>query len=242
MSEMLLWRIFIIATTAVIVWHVYENRTVHSKLEALEDPTLLQWLMQFAWLRSIQVIAIMVCSGLVIISYQKELDTRELELLTAVDTHKKSLEQMEVSQQKLVADLIKTQATEMAKLTSSLKAAPVEITPIEDIYSPEKTATDSQSALDAIKKRYEDILVIHAFLKKCGKIQPDDYSIIIRAITQELAAIKAPPPLQNDILSAADGAYKELYSNSSCNSDGVNTLVTQYANYLQVLVKNFPAL
>ncbi len=110
---------------------------------------------------------------------------------------------------------------------------------IEALYNPEKSQTDSQSAMDDIKKRYEDILVIHYFLKKCNKIQPADFPTITNALTQEMAAVNAPARLQNDILSSSQSSYNEIYANSPCTGNGIGNLTTQYDNYITVLNTNF---
>lgn len=112
---------------------------------------------------------------------------------------------------------------------------------VEDLYNPEKERHDSQSAMDDIKKRYEDILVTYFFLKKCGKSTPEDYRVIMSALAQEMASVNAPGRMQYDILTAAQGSYKEMYAGSSCGGQGFDTLYTQYANYIKVLSANFPA-
>src|SRR5581483_6077621 len=83
---------------------------------------------------------------------------------------------------------------------------------VDAIYNPEKDHDDAQSAMDNLKKRYEDILVTHFFLSKCGKTSPGDYQIITSALRQEMAAVNAPQHLQNDIVSSAQGSYQEIYS------------------------------
>ena len=110
---------------------------------------------------------------------------------------------------------------------------------IEALYNPEKNQSDPQSTMDDIKKRYEDILVIHLFLKKCKKIQPDDFNIISYAMSQEMAGVQAPEKLHADIMSAAQGAYNEIYAKSSCDSGGVIELNKQYNNYIKTLEENF---
>jgi len=120
------------------------------------------------------------------------------------------------------------------------KSAPSTAQTVDDLYNPEKNATDPQSNMDDIKKRYEDVLVIYMFLKKCNRVNTADYNIIISALGQEIAAVNAPGHLQTDILSAAKGSYQEMYSQSSCREKGVNTLFAQYNDYIKALSNNFP--
>ena len=46
--------------------------------------------------------------------------------------------------------------------------------------------------------------------------------------------------LQIDIMSAAEGSYKEIYSQSQCGGQGMDALYAQYTDYLNVLSANFP--
>jgi hypothetical protein len=109
---------------------------------------------------------------------------------------------------------------------------------IEDIYNPEKVSGDNQSAMDDIKKRYEDILVIHMFLKKCARVGAGDYAIITSALAQEMASVNAPGRMQYDILTAAQGSYKEIYAQSPCRGQQVDMLDTQYKDYVKKLAAN----
>lgn len=111
---------------------------------------------------------------------------------------------------------------------------------LDDIYNPEKKAGDPQSNMDDIKKRYEDIMVIYMFLKKCGRTKDGDYNIITSALAQEMAAVNAPGRMQYDVLTAAQGSYKELYAKSSCSSSGIDSLNAQYTDYIGVLSRSFP--
>jgi len=125
-------------------------------------------------------------------------------------------------------------AAQPAKQVANATAAQT----VDDVYNPEKKASDAQSSMDDIKKRYEDILVIYMFLKKCNKAKDGDYNIILSSLGQEMASVNAPGRLQYDILTSAQGSYKELYSKSACNGSGITPLVGQYNEYIKVLSKN----
>jgi hypothetical protein len=113
------------------------------------------------------------------------------------------------------------------------------INPMESLYNPESSANNSQAIMDGLKKRYEEILVTYFFLKKCNKISPNDFHIIISALSQEMASINAPGRLQHDIVTAAQGSYKEMYSQTACNSQTVDGLYTQYSAFITSLSNNF---
>ena len=106
---------------------------------------------------------------------------------------------------------------------------------VDDVYNPEKKGTGNESVMDGIKKRYENILVTYMFLKQCNKAGANDYPIITSALAQEMASVNAPGRMQADIVTAAQGSYKEMYSRSRCDDPGITTLVTQYTAYVKAL-------
>jgi hypothetical protein len=111
---------------------------------------------------------------------------------------------------------------------------------VSDVYNPDAANPDVQAAMDDMKKRYEDILVIYMFMKKCGMVNPADYNVITNALGQEMAAVNAPGRLQSDVLSSARGSFQEIYSKSPCDGEGIAPLTEQYNNYIQILSENFP--
>lgn len=114
---------------------------------------------------------------------------------------------------------------------------------VTELYNSEDNSPNSNITfnLDKMKRRYEDILVIYFFLKRCGKADSTDYHIITSALSQEIASLNAPGRMQNDILTAAQGSYKEVYSNTRCDTEEMQKLYEQYITYIDVLSKNFIA-
>ncbi len=112
---------------------------------------------------------------------------------------------------------------------------------LRDIYNPEESAGDKQSGMDAIKKRYEGLLVNYLFLKKCGLIDSQDYHTIISTLAREMASINAPGRMENDILTSAQGSYNEMYSKSSCTGPEIKQLQSQYSDYIRTISGNIPA-
>lgn len=106
---------------------------------------------------------------------------------------------------------------------------------LEDVYNPEKRGSDTTARLDEMKKRYEDVLVLYFFLQKCGRTTPAEYHTITAALAQEMASVNAPGRLQYDILTAAQGSYREMYSKSQCEGPSVNGLYTQYQDYVRTV-------
>ena len=111
--------------------------------------------------------------------------------------------------------------------------------PVENLYNPEQSTYSNQSSMDALKKRYEEILVTYFFLKKCNRNDALDFHIITSALSQEMASVNAPGRLQHDIVTAAQGSYREMYYNTPCDSQIVEALSKQYKAYIASLSVNF---
>lgn len=305
-------------------WHMRENAQMERNLREKIDSDTAQSIMRFAWSRTFQLLGALVCTILLVISYDREISNTR----TNMDTLSSAVEQIaqiehnRAQDQKAVLEKLTSMATppqtppqvvfvpqpatvippigtpnnqanpvytqQVSQQTQqsinanalsqlSPAAAPSTIaTPqqtenqspttetepsqnedrqdtadklmasnnsvnaaINALYSPEKGRSDQQSGMDDIKRRYEDILVIHLFLKKCGKVKPTDYSTITSALGQEMAAIDAPSRLQLDVVSSAQGSYNEIYSKSPCDGKGIADLNKQYNNYIQILSQNF---
>lgn len=111
---------------------------------------------------------------------------------------------------------------------------------LEDVYNPEAEPGDKQSVLDAIKKRYEGLLVNYLFLKKCKLIDAQDYHAIISTLSREMASVNAPGRLEDDILTAAKGSYNEMYANSACTGPETEKLHRQYDEYIKTISSHIP--
>lgn len=103
---------------------------------------------------------------------------------------------------------------------------------IKELFqSPQDTST-KDSAIDATKTRYEELLVTYLFLKKCGIAKPSDYQKINTSMQNALVSLKAPSRLKYDILTAAKGSYDELYARTSCDSMNLEPTVKRYQEYM----------
>lgn len=110
---------------------------------------------------------------------------------------------------------------------------------LEKIYEPETNSPDYQAKSDVLKKRYEELLVSYFVLKKCGLTGAADYHIILSALSHEMASINAPGRLQYDIITAAKGAYNELYANNECDERIRGTLHEEFRGYITALSDQF---
>ncbi len=108
---------------------------------------------------------------------------------------------------------------------------------MEDVLEPR--GEENSAKLDALKKRYEDMLVVYFMLRKCGKNKASDYHIIISALAQEMASINAPGRLQYDLMTSAEGSYQELYATFSCETSRVDPLAAQYNDFINSVAERF---
>jgi hypothetical protein len=217
---------FIAAIMAVclIAYQIYDNRS----LRRIDSTFSLK---RFAWVRTSQLIALMVLV-LSLSTYQ------ELQLSKA----RFDLERLESSQLQVDEILAAiNQPADAAPPPASVeaKALPERAKdPITEIYAVDSSKQDKQSKLDTIKNRYEEILVTHFFLRKCHIAPADDYHVIMSALAVEMASANAQGRLQYDILTAAKGSFREMYSKSSCDEQSTGTLRESYASYISSISKN----
>lgn len=82
-----------------------------------------------------------------------------------------------------------------------------------------------EAYIDWLKQHYESWLVTYYFLDKCKATLADDYKLIHESLQKELAGAHADGAVETNILTAASGSYKEMYSGVSC--DGANLAATK---------------
>lgn len=109
--------------------------------------------------------------------------------------------------------------------------------PVEEAFEPQEP--EAMSRMDAMKKRYEEILVTYFVLQKCGRVKPTDYHVIISALAQEMASLNAPGRLQYDILTSAQGSYRELYAGNPCKDNVIVPLEQQYKVFIDAITTQF---
>jgi hypothetical protein len=249
-KHLILWAVLFILFLACAWWHIRENKQLSREWQKKLEPDHAHWMAHFAWSRTVQLLFAIACSILVIIIYDWQLgDTR-----TALASAQANEALLNKELQKQAADATQQIATLTQQLTvaQTTAQAPAPIATaidddtnrkptLDDIYNPERSSSDAQSSMDAIKKRYEDILVTYFFLKKCNRVNDAEYNTITSALAQDMASVNAPGRMQYDILTAAKGSYNEIYAKSSCNDKSMATLYSQYLAFIRTLKTNFPA-
>jgi hypothetical protein len=248
-QNIFMWLLLVIFAVLCTYWHFRENKELASQWHKNLGEEPAQWLIRFAWSRTVQLLSTLICCVLVIIVYDWQLSEARHAIYTS-----RAKEVAEAKQRELEKTMIKPEQPQnipasSTPLQTTGNSLPTQLPmpqinsagadTLDEIYNPESQSDNKQSTMDSIKKRYEDMLVTYFFLRKCNKADPADYHIIISALSQEMASVNAPGRMQNDILVSAQGSYKEMYEQSRCQDAGVNALSAQYSNYISNLSKLF---
>lgn len=242
----IIFGLFIVAVFALAaVWHIRQNSRLEIEIRKKTDANTARWMSRFAWSRTLQLFAALGLAFLVFIGYSKQLaDSRAgIDALNQLIAARNQTIKQQADQIKRIPPKQQPVVVAAPKpAPAPAPQAPQETgngATLDALYNPEKKQTDRQSALDDIKKRYEDLIVLHLFLKKCNKTQPADYPIISRALTHEMAGVHAPMKLHDDIAAAAQGSYNEIYAKSSCDGKSIEALHSQYVDYIKMLAAKF---
>lgn len=163
-------------------------------------------------------------SGLAFLFHQQQTQAEALaSLKLAFETEIRAREalQTEVSAIKApMASEEKPPATGIDAIFGDVSAAP----------SPEV-----EQKLDALKKQYEDVLVLHFFLAKCGKSTVQDFHTINSNLSQDMASVNAPGRLQYDIMTAAKGSYDAIYAKTPCEGEQAEASEKAFRQYINQL-------
>lgn len=93
----------------------------------------------------------------------------------------------------------------------------------------------TNEALDALKERYETLLVNYQFLARCGLAREEDFNLITSSLARHVASVSGPGRLTHDIVTAARGSYQELYLAAPCAA--AESQATTYRAYLDQLAR-----
>lgn len=258
-----IWLLLLIAIVLGMYWHIKENNQLSRQWKENFNDDIAHWLIRFAWSRTVQFLLALICCSLIIVVYDWQLSgahrsVQEAEKLNA----EKEKKIVELTEQKKLAEAAilhnpmpnaiennegaqtnpssgQVADSNQPTTTTYFASGTKKTNNVTDIYDPESNMTGKQSALDNLKRRYEEILVTYFFMERCKRTSQNDFHVIISALSQEMASINAPGRLQYDIVNSAKGSYKEMYARSSCSDSDVATLYNQYSNYITSLSANF---
>jgi hypothetical protein len=241
----ILWLLLTAMVCAVFFLHIIENKKSKLDLQKKLGSELAREIIRSYWIRSVQLFVIMVFSFILIAFYDWQLrnSKEQLESLQSeieINASKALNQQSEITkdeQKDYYPPII--EGTDQGDDESSNAS---EKNSIQDIFDIKKgTHTDSKNTADAIKTRYEELLVTYFLLRKCGKSSDSDYQSIISLLQKEIIASQAPSRLQYDTLTAAKGSYEELYSLNDCTKSDLETMTNQFDSYIKNLSNRLSA-
>ncbi len=214
----------------VLAWHLMENRLLrkHLKIENAEDKWLYR-LMRMAWSRTVQTS--LALSAIVVVLYAYE---DKLSLLRISDAH---MQQAYSECSTALQEAQKRISDQEATLDQNLEKRSADTDPnsIGSVFINDANGEEKKKS-EEIKRRYEELLVSYMYLKKCAMSKPEDFHIIRSALAREMASINAPGRLQHDILTAAQGSYKEIYVRTPCSQEGVSALRDNFRKYIDSIL------
>lgn len=112
----------------------------------------------------------------------------------------------------------------------------------ESLLSADADETDApaQSAMDRVKRQYEQSLVMYFFLRRCGAARQEDYHLLASALLETLAAEQLSAAPLRAIVQAAKGSYDELYSATPCDDARIPALSGQFRQFLDAILARAP--
>ncbi len=235
-AELIIILLLLFVTFCItLFFHFTEKKRLKSYIKNKYHPDLTKEISFFFTYQTIYLLFIIIISIMVITFYSWRL----------TDTNNKLLQ---LQNNALITKTIETEQLEN-KNTTALAPAPENTTnttvaisknsaqsTIEEVFNSDQKP-DINSAIDNIKRRYEELLVNYFFLQKCGKTTEKDYQIIFQSLQKEAIPLHAPERLQYDVLTAAKGSYDELYSKNECIAPNVESSYKQFNDYI-ILLEN----
>lgn len=176
------------------------------------------------------VLAVLASGFYHISNYKKQL----LLVKTVVEAQKQTIDELTAER-----DTLKAKPPVVITQTYAPPPPATPQTDVQAVFDPQGKPDDYQAKIDDLKKRYEDVLVSYFVLRQCDQVPPTDYHIVTSALSQEMASLDAPGRLQYDILTSAEGSYKELYSGTKCEAETIDPLKAKYKLFVDTVAAQF---
>lgn len=213
--------------SAILAFHLIEHHRLKSYLRKKYGAEQVNKIAKFFFYQTSALSLTMISSLIVITFFYWQLNNTKQELLTIKNT--------DIADENISPAPPVNVAPLPAQNTNDIPPTPPVDNSIRSVFESGQNPTDSKSAIDNIKTRYEEILVTYFFLQKCGKTTDSDYRSIFFALQKEAANLQAPERLQYDILTAAKGSYDEVYAKNECTEANISPIYQQYNSYIQSL-------
>lgn len=229
--------VLLLGSIALAAHHIQKNKRLsarwHQKLVKQDAVAITR----LTWARSIQLFLSLGVSCLLVLGYglnmpQKETQAPITKAQPVIQPQPQpptmqaaqQAERKSPPQQQTIPQPIATTAPE-----SERKVPPPPT--VADIFSPSQSDIDQATKTDALKQRYEDILILYFIMDRCGHTQASDYGWIMNELSKEMRPLGTFPDFPKQILSSAEGSYLELYTKNPCEQKD-SPLVTQYRAYI----------
>jgi hypothetical protein len=137
--------------------------------------------------------------------------------------------------------VVKAADSAEAGYDSAIKKTAVNL-PFSNITEFNEQNGKREAYIDWLKEHYESWLVTYYYLEKCKKTDASDYDLIHRTLEKDLTSAHAAKEVEGNILLAASGSYKEMYSSIPCDADHLTSTKSMYdANMQQIRAVPSPA-
>jgi|GEM_PF-6405402 len=149
-----------------------------------------------------------------------------------------SLNEQSVKTQKTMTPIetIEEREPEVSPIRVDSIPNPDVVAPVEapvDVSAPQST---TETQLDAVKERYEDVFVSYLYLKRCEKADDADYPAIVQAFQDEASAFDYDPSLFQSVYDAAEGSYSAIYRDSKCDDATLLPVLERFKIWLDETV------
>jgi len=112
--------------------------------------------------------------------------------------------------------------------------------PFPNITEFNEINSKNEAYIDGLKERYESWMVTYYYLQQCKKTGADDYNLIEGQLKKELENAHAAPDVEANIMLAATGSYKEMYSGLPCDDAHIAQTKSMYDVNMQQIVNAKP--
>jgi len=120
------------------------------------------------------------------------------------------------------------ETTSDEKYDAVLKKNSSSALPFSNITEFNEQNSKREAYIDWLKERYESWLVTYYYLEKCKKVGSDDFDIIHRSLVRDLKDAGANDSVENNIMVAAAGSYKEMYGDIPCDGQHMAQTKSMY--------------
>ena len=209
------WAILGALILLVGLWHSRQDAAMARALHKKNTNDLAQSMLQRLRSRSWQLLCCLLLTASIVAYYQLQLQ----------------------NQPKAAPPVLLTASPDVAKPIAAPTLSPEAEDIFTALYAPEDISDEPQSRLDRVKRQYERLFVTYFYLRRCGAVSTEDFHLINSALLLNMVQLGAPSELQRDIITAAEGSYEVLYSESPCTRQVLEKVLAPYQRYMERILE-----